>query len=87
MIGLPAGTRIWLAAGITDMRAGMNGLAAKVETALAEDRTAAMCSCSVDAVATCSRYCGGPGMVCVCWQSALNAAALSGRRQTAAASP
>ena len=37
MIGLPAGTRIWLAAGITDMRAGMNGLAARVETALAED--------------------------------------------------
>jgi len=36
MIGLPAGTRIWLAAGVTDMRAGMNGLAAKVETALAE---------------------------------------------------
>jgi transposase len=28
MIGPPAGTRIWLAAGITDMRAGMNGLAA-----------------------------------------------------------
>ena len=25
MIGLPAGTRIWLAAGVTDMRAGMNG--------------------------------------------------------------
>ena len=37
MIGLPAGTRIWLAAGIIDMRAGMNGLATKVETALAED--------------------------------------------------
>lgn len=37
MIGLPASTRIWLAAGVTDMRAGMNGLAAKVETALAED--------------------------------------------------
>jgi transposase len=37
MIGLPAGTRIWLAAGITDMRGGMNGLAAKVETALAQD--------------------------------------------------
>ncbi|WP_295994954.1 IS66 family insertion sequence element accessory protein TnpB [Rugamonas sp.] len=37
MIGLPAGTRIWLAAGITDMRAGMNGLAVKVQTALAED--------------------------------------------------
>lgn len=37
MIGLSAGSRIWLAAGITDMRAGMNGLAARVETALAED--------------------------------------------------
>jgi transposase len=37
MIGLPAGTRIWLAAGITDMRAGMNGLAAKVESALTEN--------------------------------------------------
>jgi transposase len=37
MIGLPAGTRIWIAAGVTDMRAGFNGLAAKVETALTED--------------------------------------------------
>jgi len=37
MIGLPAGTRIWLAAGVTDMRSGFNGLAAKVETALNED--------------------------------------------------
>ena len=37
MIGLPAGTRIWLAAGVTDMRAGFNCLAAKVTTALAED--------------------------------------------------
>jgi transposase len=37
MIGLPAGTRIWIAAGITDMWCGFQGLAAKVETALAED--------------------------------------------------
>jgi len=37
MIGLPAGTRIWLAAGFTDMRSGFNGLAAKVQTALTED--------------------------------------------------
>ncbi len=28
MIGLPAGTRIWLATGVTDMRAGFNCLAA-----------------------------------------------------------
>jgi transposase len=37
MIGLPANTRIWIAAGITDMRSGFNGLAAKVETALQAD--------------------------------------------------
>lgn len=37
MIGLSAGTRVWLVAGITDMRCGFNGLAAKVQTALAEN--------------------------------------------------
>ena len=37
MMGLPAGTRIWLAAGVTDMRAGMNGLAAKIQLTLEED--------------------------------------------------
>lgn len=37
MIGLPAGTRVWLVAGITDMSCGFNGLAAKVQTALAEN--------------------------------------------------
>ncbi|EHP40337.1 transposase, IS66 family protein [Cupriavidus basilensis OR16] len=36
MIGLPAGTRVWLAAGITDMRCGFNGLAAKAHTTLSE---------------------------------------------------
>jgi transposase len=37
MMGLPAGTRIWIAAGFTDMRCGFNGLAAKVESMLADD--------------------------------------------------
>ena len=37
MIGLPTGTRVWLAAGVTDMRHGMNGLAALVQTTLAEN--------------------------------------------------
>jgi transposase len=36
MIGLPAATRIWIAAGVTDMRNGFQGLAAKVETVLHE---------------------------------------------------
>ncbi|MEJ3067986.1 IS66 family insertion sequence element accessory protein TnpB, partial [Escherichia coli] len=33
----PSGTKIWLVAGITDMRNGFNGLAAKVQTALKDD--------------------------------------------------
>ncbi len=37
MISLPAGSRIWLAAGITDMRNGFNGLASKVQNVLKDD--------------------------------------------------
>jgi transposase len=37
MIGLPAGTRVWLAAGVTDMRKGMDGLAALAQTVLAQN--------------------------------------------------
>jgi transposase len=37
MIGLPVGTRIWIAAGVTDMRCGFQGLAAKVQTTLEEN--------------------------------------------------
>ena len=37
MIALPSGTHVWVAAGVTDMRKGMDGLAALVQTALAED--------------------------------------------------
>ena len=36
MIALPAGTRVWLAAGVTDMRKGMDGLAALVQSVLGE---------------------------------------------------
>ena len=37
MIGLPLGARVWLAAGVTDMRNGFDGLAAIVKATLAED--------------------------------------------------
>jgi transposase len=37
MIPVPANTRVWLAAGVTDMRKGFNGLSALAEKALAED--------------------------------------------------
>lgn len=37
MIAPPAGTRIWIAAGVTDMRRGFDGLAALVQTKLEAD--------------------------------------------------
>lgn len=37
MMGLPSGTRVWIAAGHTDMRKGFNGLAALVQTALSDN--------------------------------------------------
>ena len=37
MIALPANTRIWIAAGVTDMRRGFTGLSALVQTALEQD--------------------------------------------------
>lgn len=36
MIQLPAGTRIWIAAGVTDKRRGFDGLSAQVQTVLHE---------------------------------------------------
>ena len=39
MIGLPAGTRVWIAAGHTDMRKGFDGLAALVQTRLEDPRS------------------------------------------------
>ena len=37
MIAVPGGTRVWLAAGVTDMRKGFDGLAAVVQLQLSED--------------------------------------------------
>ncbi len=46
MISLPAGSRIWLVAGITDMRNGFNGLASRVQNTLRMTRSAGICSSS-----------------------------------------
>jgi transposase len=37
MFGPPPGTRVYLACGVTDMRKGFDGLAAQVQTVLAQD--------------------------------------------------
>jgi transposase len=86
MIGLPAGTRIWLAAGVTDMRAGFNGLAAKVETALADDPFSGHVFIFRGRRGNVVKVLWSTGQratVCACLRSALSAAASSGRRPTA----
>ncbi|MCZ0963329.1 IS66 family insertion sequence element accessory protein TnpB [Paracoccus benzoatiresistens] len=37
MIAFPAGTKVWIAGGVTDMRCGMNSLALKVQAGLGRD--------------------------------------------------
>jgi transposase len=37
VIGPPGGARVWLAAGVTDMRKGFDGLAALIQQVLTED--------------------------------------------------
>src|SRR5207245_1460201 len=37
MMGLPANTRIWIAAGVTDLRRGFTGLSAQVQTKLEQN--------------------------------------------------
>ena len=38
MISLPSGTRIWLVAGVTDMRKSFNGLGEQVQHVLNDNR-------------------------------------------------
>ncbi len=64
MIPLPSGTKIWLVAGITDMRNGFNGLAAKVQTALKDDPMSGMFSFSGAAAAVRLNCCGPPVTDC-----------------------
>ncbi len=37
MIPIPSGVRVWIAAGHTDMRCGMNSLALRIQQALQRD--------------------------------------------------
>jgi transposase len=52
MIPVPVGTRVWLAAGVTDMRRGFSSLAAQAERRWALIPMRGICSCSVAGRAT-----------------------------------
>ena len=51
MMGLPAGTRIWLAAGVTDMRKGFDSLGCRRKPCSVRTRSRDMCSASAVAAA------------------------------------
>jgi transposase len=67
MIGPRAGTRVWLAAGVTDMRCGMDSLAAKVQTVLAEDAFSAHVFVFRGRRGDPSSCCGATATACACW--------------------
>ena len=53
MIAFPAGVRVWIAGGVTDMRRGMNTLALTVQQAFGWERAPVLAG--VPSWSTCSR--------------------------------
>jgi hypothetical protein len=79
MIGLAPGTRVWLAAGVTDMRKGFDSLAAQAQTVLGKDPFSGHVSASAGAAAICCSCCGGTVTGCACSRNGWSGAGLSGR--------
>jgi transposase len=84
MITLPAGTRIWLAAGVTDMRKGFDGLSARVQTTLAHNPFCGHLFVFRGRRGDIVKLLWFDGDGLCLFISALNAGASSGRRPTAA---
>lgn len=78
---VPAGTRIWVAAGRTDMRKGFTGLCSLVQGALENNPFAGTCSSFVDGAGILSSSCGGMERDFVYWQNDWNVVASSGRKR------
>ena len=85
MIGLPAGTRVWLVAGVTDMRRGFDGLAAIVQTALDVNPFGGHVFVFRGKRGDLIKVLWWDAMACACSVSAWNAAVSSGRRPLPAA--
>jgi transposase len=85
MIGLAAGTRIWIVAGVTDMRRGFVGLSGMVQTALAENPFSGQVFVfrgkRGDLITSC---CGGMAMGCACSRSGWSAGSSPGRKRRTA---
>ena len=84
MITPPPGTRVWLAAGATDMRKGFDGLAMLVQDKLRRDPFGGQIFVFRGAVDICSKRCGGTDKGSACLPSGWRRVALFGpRRRTA----
>ena len=78
MIPVPGNTRVWLAAGVTDMRRGFNTLAAQAEQVWQRIRFPAIYLCFGGGVVICSKLSGGTAKEPACFPSVLNGAGLFG---------
>ncbi len=80
MISLPSGTRIWLVAGVTDMRKSFNGLGEQVQHVLDENPFSGHLFIFRGRRVTLLKYSGPMLMVCACSPNAWRKASLSGLR-------
>ena len=80
MIGLPSGTQVWIAAGITDLRKGFDGLAAQVQGMLARDPFAGHLFVFRGRRGDMIKVLCGMAMASVCWPSVWSVDGLSGPR-------
>lgn len=78
MIPVSSNTRVWLAAGVTDMRRGFNTLPAQSEKSLAEDPFRAIYLHSLGGVVICSRSYDKITMESFCLLNDLNVSVLFG---------
>jgi hypothetical protein len=78
MIPVPSNTRVWLAAGVTDMRRGFNTLAAQAEQFLAEDPFSGHLFVFRGRRGICSKLFGGIRRVPACFPNDLSMAGSCG---------
>ena len=87
MISLPSGTRIWLVAGVTDMRKSFNGLGEQVQHVLNDNPFSGHLFIFRNDGVTRLKSCGLMLMVCACSPNARRKASLSGLRCVTARYP
>lgn len=82
LMGPPLNTRMWVAAGVTDMRCGFDTLAAKVQTVLAGDPFSGCVFLFHGRRGHLLKALWwSNGGLCSCWPSAWSGAASSGRKR------